>query len=92
MAHKRLTYLDVPAPRRKATASKALGKLKEALANPILTPEQEATLRARIDHLTQWTAGNLEVAEVPAGKKAKKAKHHEVVVEESLNLEEDGPS
>ena len=92
MAHKRLTYLDIPAPRRKNTASKALGKLKEALANPILTPEQEDTLRARIAHLTQWTAGRLEVNETPANKKPKKPKHHEVVVEESLTLEEGGPT
>jgi len=78
-----------------------MSKLKEALTNPVLTPEQEATIRARIDHLTQWTAGNLEADEVPdnkkpqkaeKGKKGKKGKHHEVVVEESLNLEEEGPS
>jgi len=96
MAHKRLTYKDIPIGRRKETATKALGKLKEALSNPVLTPEQDVTLRARIDHINKWAAGKLETDEVPADKKPKKPKrdkvtHHEVVVEESLTLEEEGP-
>ena len=83
MAHKRLTYLDIPAARRKATAAKALGKLKEALSNPALTAEQDTTLRTRITHLNQWAAGKLAV---------QGGTHHEVEVYESLTLSEEGPS
>lgn len=98
MAHRRLTYLDIPEARRKTTASKALEKLKESLGNPVLTPEQDAKIRARINHLNKWTAGKLEANEVPAEKKSMKAKgkedkpaHHEVVVEETLTIDEEGP-
>jgi hypothetical protein len=59
MAHKHLTYLDIPANHRRLTAGKNLTRLKESLGNPALTPEQRETILARIEHVTKWAAGTL---------------------------------
>ena len=77
MAHKHLSYLDIPAARRRATASKVVGRLKESLTNPALTEEQAVALREKIDHLNKWASGNVptnHVVEVV----------EEVVVEEEM--------
>ena len=67
MAHKHLNYLDIPAPRRRATAAKALGRLKESLANPTLTEEQVGVVHAKIAHLNKWAAGTLPPTEHVVG-------------------------
>lgn len=59
MAHKHLTYLDIPAARRRATASKTIAQLKESLGNPILSEEQKSTLAERIDRVNKWASGTL---------------------------------
>jgi hypothetical protein len=59
MGHNRLTYLDIPESRRRATAGQALGRLKDALGNPALTVEQATAVRNKITRLNQWAAGKL---------------------------------
>lgn len=59
MAHKHLTYLDIPAVRRRATAAKSLERLKDSLGNPALTSEQMEAVRDKIAHLNQWAAGTI---------------------------------
>jgi hypothetical protein len=59
MGHKKLTYLDISPTRRRATASKALTNLKDALGNPALTSEQALAIRLKITRLNQWADGKL---------------------------------
>lgn len=60
MAIKSLSYLDIPErQRRKATVQETL-KLKNALTNPALTPEQIQKIRDRIEHLNRWGSGKIE--------------------------------
>jgi hypothetical protein len=77
MAHKHLTYLDIPAVRRRQTASKTLGRLKESMANPTLTEEQSAALKAKINRISQWASGTIPPTE------------HVVEVAEEVGVEED---
>lgn len=77
MAHKHLTYLDIPSKRRRETASKALGRLKETLGNPTLTGDQETAVRAKIERLNKWASGTLPPVE------------HVVEVAEEVAVEED---
>lgn len=77
MAHKHLTYLDIPANQRRMMAAKSLTRLKESLGNPVLTQEQQATILERIDRVTKWAAGNLP------------QNHHTVGVSEDVNVSED---
>ena len=95
MGHDRLNYLDIPPARRRNAAVKALTRLKDALGNPALTPEQVEAISTRIDHLNKWAAGTFEIPEeAQKGKKRAKAKakakgsKHLVTVTEKVPVEE----
>ena len=76
MALKHLTYLDIPPAKRKATATKAIIRLKETLSNPALTSEQKDAIHNRLAHLSKWVAG------------ARPQTDHVVTVEETVSVEE----
>jgi chorismate mutase len=77
MAQKHLTYLDIPANRRRITAAKNLARLKESVGNPALTPEQLEAIKNRINHLHQWASGTIPNTE------------HSVEVTETVEVSED---
>lgn len=60
MAVKSLNYLDIPERQRRRAASQETLKLKNALTNPALTPEQVQKIKDRIEHLNRWGSGRLE--------------------------------
>lgn len=64
MGHKRLTYLDIPAARRKNTGSQFLGRLRQSLGDPSLTEDQRTAVLNKITHLNEWIAGTLKVDHV----------------------------
>jgi hypothetical protein len=59
MAVQRLTYLDLPAAKRRTSSQLAILKLQEHLNNPVLSAEEAAKIRTRIEHITQWMNGTL---------------------------------
>jgi len=60
MAIKSLNYLSIPERQRKRVATQETLKLKNALTNPALTPEQTQKVKDRIEHLNRWGSGRLE--------------------------------
>jgi hypothetical protein len=60
MAVKSLNYLDIPERKRRQVAAQETLKLKNALTNPALTPEQVQKIMDRIEHLNRWGSGRLE--------------------------------
>jgi hypothetical protein len=96
MAIKHLTYQDIPRSRRRAAASRAATKMREMLyLNPALTDDQRAAIEGKIKHLKAWTDGKLDPGDAPVmikddKGKDKKPKHHEVVIEEELVIDESG--
>lgn len=75
MAHKHLSYLDIPKSRRRVTAGKVISQLKDSLGNPALTDEQRTAVLSKIDQLNQWASGTLPV-------------HHVVEISEDVPVEE----
>ncbi len=61
MAIRSLTYLDIPAAKRQETASRALSRLRERLADPTLGPDQVRQLSEQASHLEGWASGKLSV-------------------------------
>lgn len=61
MAVQRMTYLDLPAQKRRETSQRAIYKLQEQLLDPNLSPEQSDKIRERLTHLQGWMAGTLPV-------------------------------
>ncbi len=55
-----LTYQDLPAPKRRASANKALQRLREQLNNTALSPEQVSEYKAQMERVEKWAAGTLE--------------------------------
>jgi hypothetical protein len=76
MAVKHKNYLSIPTARRKATASKSLTQLREALGNPTLTEDQRSAVIERIERVNKWAAGTLPSHE------------HHVEISESVDVEE----
>lgn len=61
MAVRRMTYLDLPAKKRRETSQRAIQRLQEQLIDPTLSSEQATKIRDRITHLQGWMAGTLSV-------------------------------
>lgn len=59
MSIQSLTYQDLPPSKRRASASKAIQKLREQLNTSALGPEQTADCKAQIERLEKWAAGTL---------------------------------
>lgn len=76
MAHKHLTYLDIPMARRRATASEAAARLKKSLGDPSLSTEQVDAVKDRLDRINKWAAGNLPRTD------------HTVTLNETVTIEE----
>jgi hypothetical protein len=55
-----LTYQDLPATKRRASAHKALQRLREQLNNTALSPEQTSEYKAQMVRIEKWAAGTLE--------------------------------
>jgi hypothetical protein len=81
MAIRHLNYLCIPQEQRRATAAKALGSLRERLADPTLTEGQRALVLDRVNHLGQWVSGTLKVEDA-------KVTNHEVEISEEVVIEE----
>jgi len=82
MALGRVTYLDLTPEQRREGAAKARSKLKALLANPMLTADQRAALRIRVDELRLWEAGTLHTARQPV-------RHHVVKLDEVVPVKEE---
>ncbi len=88
MAIRHLTYKSIPRQRRKQQAARASAKMREMLQlNPVLTDEQREAIKAKNVHLQKWVNGDLDEGEPPVVVLAAPV-HHEVVVEETLGIEE----
>lgn len=61
MAVQRMTYLDLPAHKRRETSQRAIARLQEQLLDINLSPEQSDKIRERLTHLQGWTAGTLSI-------------------------------
>lgn len=59
MAIRSLTYLDIPAGKRKDSASKIINKVREQLNDPLTTVEQAQKLQDRLILLEQWANGSI---------------------------------
>lgn len=101
MGIKHLSYLDLNPQQRRQSANLAQQQLKRRLSDPSLTAEQQAQLRARVNHLGQWADGSLGTPQkvaapptkpVPKGRKASKKaavpKSHKVEITESVSVKE----
>jgi hypothetical protein len=89
MAIKHLTYKSIPRERRQQQAARAMGKMREMLhLNPLITDEQRQAVEGKAKHLQKWVNGDLDPGEAPVLAKDPKPKHHKVVVEEELGIDE----
>ncbi len=59
MAVGHVSYLDLTAEQRKLAANRVREQIRQAMANPFLSPEQRAILVAHVDHITKWERGLL---------------------------------
>jgi hypothetical protein len=62
MGIRHLTYLDLSPEQRKEGAKAAREQLRQAVANPFLSPEQQSALADRRDHIDKWEKGHLDPA------------------------------
>lgn len=65
----RRSYLDLSPERRKEGARVARARLRGALGNPLLAPEQLKQLQAQMAKLDKWEAGTLPVTVPTTGSK-----------------------
>jgi len=66
MAVRTLTYRDLTAEQRHRGAAKARERLLGFLNHPFLTPEQRASVYAKINMLSRWESLAMEVQPVVA--------------------------
>jgi len=57
MAIRSLTFLDIPASKRRDSAARALIRLQERMGDPSLNPEQRQQLKDQATRLEGWVAG-----------------------------------
>lgn len=69
MAIRHMTYRDIPEDKRREAAGLARNRLRSALGNSFLAPEQAAAIHAQIEQLDLWERGEMPVGGVP-GKSA----------------------
>lgn len=62
MGIRHLTYLDLSPEQRKEGAKAAREQLRQAVANPFLSAEQQSALADRRDHIDKWEKGDLDPA------------------------------
>lgn len=82
MALGRVTYLDLTPEQRREGSVKARTRLKALLSNPMLTPDQRAALRVRMDELRLWEAGTLHTSR-------QSVRHHVVKLDEVVPVKEE---
>lgn len=90
MSVKRLNYLQIPVGQRRTMAKQARAQIKMAMNNnPAMTADDKAKYVERLDKLAKWEAGTLAVSEQPTPSLVA-GTNHEVVVSESVSVEEEG--
>lgn len=61
----RKNYLDLTEEQRREGARVARNRIRSALANPLLTPEQSLMLQEQLTKIDQWEAGTLPSSTPP---------------------------
>ena len=64
MAIKHVSYLDIPAPKRQKMAAQSVGRIREQLNDPTISPEAVDQLMTKLSNLEKWVRGELPAPEL----------------------------
>ena len=83
----RLTYLDLTPGQRTEAAKAARQRVRTAMANPLLTPDQQVALQAHLRLIDNWESGRIPVSAHPE-QKSFTGVEHTVELTETVSVDE----